>query len=143
MAEVRAVLGPTTAWFPGRQVLQVPVAGLEALAAAVLEATSPWGGAGDDRRFSGHLTVARMRGRARGPASLAGASLAATWRVRAIELVSSVLGPGGSRYDTVSTVCPARCRPGAPSGKSPTEQVFVTTLSDIRSPQPRDVTPRS
>ncbi|MDE3086750.1 MAG: hypothetical protein KGJ77_08280, partial [Acidobacteriota bacterium] len=36
---VQAVLGPAAAWFPGRQVLQVPVAGLEALAGAVLAAT--------------------------------------------------------------------------------------------------------
>ena len=101
---VRAVLGPTTAWFPGRQVLQVPVRGLDALAGAVLDATSPWGEGGDDHRFSGHLTLARARGRTRGPASLAGASLAATWQVRAFELVSSELGRGGARYDTVSTV---------------------------------------
>ncbi len=38
VGEVRATLGPTSAWFAGRQVLQVPVAGLDALAAAVLEA---------------------------------------------------------------------------------------------------------
>ena len=102
-SEVRASLGPTTAWFPGRQVLQVPVAGLDALAQAVFDATAPWGRV-DDHRFSGHLTVARARGRAPGPASLAGASVAATWRVRSFELVSSVLQRGGSRYDTVSTV---------------------------------------
>jgi len=101
---VRAALGPTSAWFPGRQVLQVPVRGLEALADAVLDATAPWGEGGDDHRFSGHLTLARVRGRARGPASLAGASVAATWQVRAFELVSSELGRGGARYRTVSTV---------------------------------------
>ena len=101
---VRAALGPTTAWFPGRQVLQVPVRGLDGLAGAVLDATAPWGGDGDDHRFSGHLTLARARGRARGPASLAGASVAATWQVRAFELVSSELGRGGARYHTVSTV---------------------------------------
>ena len=101
---VRAVLGPTTASFPGRQVLQVPVGGLDALAGAVHEATAPWGAGGDDHRFSGHLTLARARGRARGPASLAGASVAATWQVRAFELVSSELGRGEARYHTVSTV---------------------------------------
>jgi 2'-5' RNA ligase len=102
--DVRAALGPTTAWFPGRQVLQVPVGGLDALAHAVQEVTAPWTGPVDDRRFSGHVTLARARGRAGGPASLAGASLAATWRVRSFELVSSILGSGGSRYDTVDTV---------------------------------------
>jgi 2'-5' RNA ligase len=104
VGEVRAALGPTTAWFPGRQVLQVPVAGLDALAAAVLDVSAPWGDPVDDHRFSGHLTLARARGRARGPASLAGASLSATWHVRAFELVSSTLGRGGSHYDTVTTV---------------------------------------
>jgi 2'-5' RNA ligase len=102
--DVRASLGPTTAWFPGRHVLQVPVAGLDALAREVEEVTAPWGETVDDHRFSGHLTLARARGRGPGPASLAGASLAATWRVRALELVSSVLGHGGSRYETVATV---------------------------------------
>jgi len=103
-AEVRAALGPTTAWFPGRRVLQVPVKGLDTLAREVTEVTAPWGERLDDHRFSGHLTLARARGRAPGPAGLAGASLAATWHVRAFELVSSVLGPGGSSYQTVSTV---------------------------------------
>ncbi len=100
--EVRAVLGPTTAWFPGRQVLQVPVAGLDVLAGEVGAVTSAWGEP-DDRRFSGHVTLARAR-RQPGPASLAGASLAATWRVRAFELVSSDLGAGGARYETLATV---------------------------------------
>ncbi len=109
--EVRASLGPTTAWFPGRHVLQVPVAGLEPLAGQVEEVTAPWGQTVDDHRFSGHLTLARARRRAPGPASLAGASLAATWRVRALELVSSVLGPGGSRYETVATVALANGLP--------------------------------
>jgi RNA 2',3'-cyclic 3'-phosphodiesterase len=104
VVEVRAILGPTTAWFPGRQVLQVTVAGLDALAHAVLDATAPWTARADDHSFSGHLTLARTRGRASGSASLAGASLAVTWRVRAFELVSSVLGRGGPRYETVDTV---------------------------------------
>jgi 2'-5' RNA ligase len=102
-AEVRAVLGPTTAWFPGRQVLQVPVAGLDGLAREVGAVTAAWG-APDDLRFSGHLTLARAQRRVPGPAGLAGASLAASWRVRGFELVSSVLGRGGSRYETLATV---------------------------------------
>jgi 2'-5' RNA ligase len=114
MGEVRAALGPTTAWFPGRQVLQVPVTGLDALADAVVDISAPWGDPVDERRFSGHLTLARVRARARGPASLAGVSLAATWQVRAFELVSSVLGPGGARYDTVATV--ALPGPSGPKG---------------------------
>jgi len=101
--DVRAALGPTTAWFPGRHVLQVPVGGLDALANAVGDVTAPWGQL-EDRHFSGHLTVARARGSTPGPPSLAGASVAATWRVRSFELVSSLLQPSGSGYDTVTTV---------------------------------------
>ncbi len=104
VSEVRAVLGPTTAWFPGRQVLQLPVTGLEALAQAVTEKTAPWDRHADARRFSGHLTLARARGRTRGPAHLAGAPLAVTWQVRALELVASTLGGDGAHYETLATV---------------------------------------
>jgi 2'-5' RNA ligase len=102
--EVHATLGPGVAWFPGRQVLQVPVLGLAVLAQAVVDATAPWGRPSEDRAFSGHLTLARARGRARGPAGIAGASLDAAWRVEAVALVSSVLGAPGSRYETVASV---------------------------------------
>ncbi len=103
VGDVRASLGPATAWFPGRQVLQVPVAGLDALAGAVAEATAPWDRHAEDRPFSGHVTVARTRGRTQGPGRLAGAPLAAAWPVRSFELVASVLGHGGSRYETIGT----------------------------------------
>jgi 2'-5' RNA ligase len=104
VAEVRAVLGPALAWFPGRQVLQVPVTGLDALAGAVVQSTASWGGPADDRPYSGHLTMARVRGRARGPTALAGASLTAAWQVGALELMSSVPGRRGSRYETLASV---------------------------------------
>ena len=104
VAEVRAVLGPTVTWFPGRQVLQVPVGGLDALAGAVAQSTAPWGAPADDRPYSGHLTLARARGRARGPAGLAGASVVAAWRVGAVEVMSSVLGRRGARYETLASV---------------------------------------
>ena len=61
--------------------------------------------------FVGHLTLARTRGRARGPAHLAGVPLAARWPVQQVELVSSVLGPEGSRYRTEAAV--ALTGPGA------------------------------
>jgi 2'-5' RNA ligase len=101
---VRAALGPATAWFPGRQVLQVPVTGLDGLAQAVATATAPWDAHADDARFSGHITVARTRGRTRGPVRLAGTPLAVAWPVRSFELVASFLGRGGSRYETLDTV---------------------------------------
>jgi len=101
---VSAALGPAAAWFPGRQVLQVPVAGLEALATAVLEVTRAFG-APADHAFRGHLTLARTRGRARGPAALAGAALSAAWEVPEAVLYASVpQGREGPRYDPVHRV---------------------------------------
>jgi 2'-5' RNA ligase len=102
--QVRAVLGPRVAWFPGRQVLHVPVSGLDSLAQAVGDATAPWSQGAEDRPFSGHLTLARARGRVRLPARLAGATLGAQWGVEGFALMSSVLGRGGSHYETVATV---------------------------------------
>jgi 2'-5' RNA ligase len=103
VTEVWATLGPRVAWFSGRQVLQVPVSGLDALAQAVSDATAPWGSL-DTLPFRGHLTLARTRGGARGPANLAGATLSATWRVDDIALVMSTLGRKGSHYETLATV---------------------------------------
>lgn len=101
---VRAALGPATGWFPGRQVLQVPVAGLEPLAAVVGEATGSFG-VPADHVFQGHLTLARTRGRARGPAVLAGAPVSAEWEVPEVVLYSSVpRGRGGPRYEALHRV---------------------------------------
>lgn len=100
---VRAELGPAAAWFPGRQVLQVPVAGLDVLAAVVAEALEPWCGP-PDRPFVGHLTLARTRGRARGPLALAGGAVAATWEVAEVALLSSHLAAEGARYRVESAV---------------------------------------
>ena len=114
VTSVTAVLGPAAAWFAGRRVLQVPVTGIDDLAAAVGQVTAPWGQAPDDHGFTGHLTLARVGGRDRGPAALAGAAVAASWMVPEVRLMSSVLGPGGSRYEVVSTVSL-----GLPEGLSP------------------------
>jgi 2'-5' RNA ligase len=103
--EVEAALGAVTAWFRGRRILHVPVAGLDALAQAVAVATVPWGeGSGEDPPFSGHLTLARVRRNGTGPANLAGTPVSAEWTVREILLMSSTLGPGGSRYGVVAQV---------------------------------------
>lgn len=83
-----AVLAATTATF-GRRVLQVPVSGLEALAAAV----DPH----PDRPFSGHLTLARSRRgkdlRPRTGVAVPAAALV-PWPVREVTLVASA----GGRY---------------------------------------------
>ncbi|MGO8869791.1 MAG: RNA 2',3'-cyclic phosphodiesterase [Acidimicrobiales bacterium] len=98
----KARLGPATAWFPGGRVLQVPVEGLDGLAARVREATIPW--APEQLDFRGHLTLARARGRKAGPPELAGKRVAAAFDVPAVVLYASTLGPGASVYQPMATV---------------------------------------
>jgi RNA 2',3'-cyclic 3'-phosphodiesterase len=99
------MLGPATAWFSGRRVLQVPVAGLDVLAADVEAALARVSGlSGRDLPFSGHVTVARARGRSRGPVDLAGMPCRARWIVDEVTLVRSTLGGSGSRYEIIDTV---------------------------------------
>lgn len=99
---VEAAMGPASAWFPGRQVLQVPVDGLDRLAKTVALVTGAWGS--PEQGFRGHFTLARVRARARAPASLAGVSLVSSWSVPELVLYSSTLGPGGSRYRAIHRV---------------------------------------
>ena len=103
--DVEALLGAATAWFRGRRILHVPVAGLDELARVVAEVTASFGERSeDDFPFSGHLTLARVRRGQTGPANLAGTPVSAEWAVSEIALLSSTLGPGGSRYAVVATV---------------------------------------
>lgn len=97
-----AVLGPAIGRF-GRRVLHVPVGGLTSLAAAVTAATALVGEPPDDRRFAGHLTLARARPR-RGAdlAPLAGHAVSAQWPVAEVTLVASRQGRGGARYEVVA-----------------------------------------
>jgi 2'-5' RNA ligase len=95
-----AVLGPR----PGRlgeSALVLPVAGLDALAAAVTHVTRHVGDPPDPRPFLGHLTLARFRRRA---ACGLAEPVSARWTVGEVGLVQSTVGPEGSRYTTVSTV---------------------------------------
>ncbi|MGD0255275.1 MAG: RNA 2',3'-cyclic phosphodiesterase [Acidimicrobiales bacterium] len=101
---VDAVLGPAVAWFAGRRILQVPVAGTEALAAQVAGVTAKWGGVLETVPFTGHVTLARVRGQGKGPANLAGTPIRAAWRVDEVVLVSSTLGAGGALYETLESV---------------------------------------
>jgi 2'-5' RNA ligase len=101
--EIEVQLGAATAWFRGRRILHVPVTGLDQLAQAVTVATVPWG-VSDEPPFAGHLTLARVRQRQTGPANLAGTLISAEWTVDEIALMSSTLGPGGSRYAVLATV---------------------------------------
>jgi 2'-5' RNA ligase len=100
---VRCTVGPTTGWFSGNRVLQLPVSGLDHLARAVRAATHPVIPAArhDQQPFVGHLTLGRSRRRhpatpSTGP--LAPIPLTATFEVTHIDLVASELSPHGSRY---------------------------------------------
>ena len=98
---VDATLGPATGRF-GRRVVHVPVAGLEPVAAKVLQATAQLGRPPDDRPFAGHLTLARVAKDARvNLAPLTGVGVAGGWRVDAVCLVESRLSPGGARYEVL------------------------------------------
>lgn len=99
-APPEAVLGPAVAVL-GRQVLCVPVAGLDELALATREALAGEAAACMGP-FSGHLTLARAKGRRRMPAALAGEPVGASWRVGELCLVASATDRDGARYTTVA-----------------------------------------
>lgn len=109
----QAVLGPATAWFPGSRVLQVPVSGLEELSRRVCRSIEHvdrgrWAVCEPEPRFRGHLTLARVRGRARMDRDrvthLEGVAVSAEWTVSSFSLVSSTLRPDGAVYSDVSRV---------------------------------------
>jgi 2'-5' RNA ligase len=83
----------------GRNVVCVPVSGVDELAHDVVAATRDLGRPPADGPFRGHLTLARVRhGSAR---QLAGAPIDAGWRCDAVAVVRSRLHPHGARYDVV------------------------------------------
>ncbi len=96
-----AEVGPATERL-GPGVLCLPVAGLDALAANVGEALRSAGFNLEERRFKGHLTVARARGRRRVPASATGLPAAGRWRVREVTVAVSLPEPSGHRYEVVA-----------------------------------------
>lgn len=83
----------------GRQVVCLPVVGLEALAGVVVEATRGIGDPPPARAFHGHLTLARAKGRVRHAPPM---DLDRTWSVHRVELVRSHLGRAGARYETLT-----------------------------------------
>jgi 2'-5' RNA ligase len=96
-AEAR--LGPQVSRL-GRDVVVVPVGGLEQLAADVAAVTAAVGDPPDPRPFAGHLTLARLR--RRGACRIAGAPLSTSFAVEEVELVRSRLDPAGARYDVIA-----------------------------------------
>ncbi len=104
---VHCRLGPATAWFTGVRVLQLPAAGLDALALAVRDATVPVvpAPAQGEPPFNGHLTLARAKGRRRAsPAAraLAGIPFEASFPVGHVDIVVSTPSPNGHVYGTVA-----------------------------------------
>jgi len=93
--------GPAIDVFMER-VIMVPARGLDDLAAAVNSATADLGTDPPRARFSGHLTLARLRPRARIPAVI-GALIGAEQLVREFALVESRLRPDGPEYETVAS----------------------------------------
>ena len=96
-APTRARLGPALE-LVGRRALAVPVAGLDDLARTLIARTSTIGEP-PRQRFVGHLTLARIKDRAR-PDAL-GTSISAVFDVEEVTLVQSRLGPQGARYETL------------------------------------------
>jgi 2'-5' RNA ligase len=97
-ATCEAELGPAVELL-GRQVVSVPVRGLDALAGAVRAAVGHLGGPPEDRPFRGHVTLARLGRRGRGRPPCRGTPLAGGWAVDDVALVRSHLGPGPARYE--------------------------------------------
>ena len=97
-AAAEARLGPATALL-GRGVLMVPVGGVDGLAGAVAAATVDLGDLLEDRPFTGHLTLARSRGRV--PAGWEGRPVAGAFPVAEVCLVRSETLPEGARYEVL------------------------------------------
>lgn len=97
-----AELGPAVGRF-GSQVLHVPVAGLEELAADAVATTAELGEPPDSRPFRGHITLARVSRTAKVKLSpLAGAPVSGRWRAREVTVVASELDRDGARYSIVA-----------------------------------------
>ena len=100
-APVAAVLGPTVDRF-GQRILHVPVAGLDEIAAAVVQSTAHLGKRPDDRPFNGHVTLARAARDAKVDLRpLTGIAISAEWEVASVCLVESRLSPSGATYEVL------------------------------------------
>jgi 2'-5' RNA ligase len=97
---VTATMGPRISRL-GRDVVCVPVAGLDGLASAVAEATADLGAPPDPRPFRGHITLARLRRRA--ACGLTGAPFAATFVTDRVHLVESVTRREGAQHSTIAS----------------------------------------
>lgn len=93
-----AEAGPATRLL-GNRIVMVPVAGLDRLAATVVDATDEVGEPPGDRAFTGHLTLARSKGPV--PPGTAGTPVAGSFEVGEVCLVRSRTLPEGAVYETL------------------------------------------
>ncbi len=97
-----AVAGPEVGRF-GQRVLHVPVAGLDEVAGAVVEATATLGEPPEDRPFAGHLTLARVRKGARVDLRrMCGEPISGEWTAGEVCLFESRLSSAGAGYEVVA-----------------------------------------
>jgi 2'-5' RNA ligase len=92
-------VGPATKRL-GKDVLMLPVHGLEDLAHEVVRVTEDIVPA-EERHFTGHLTVARARSRGAMPRSVEGTPLDASWTASSFSLVRSQTKPSGAVYTDI------------------------------------------
>ena len=92
-----ATIGPRATRL-GRDVVALPVHGLDDLAAAVIIATADVGQPPGERPFRGHLSLARTKGQ---PLDTGVLAMSGEWTVDAVEVIRSPLEAGGARYDTL------------------------------------------
>ncbi len=101
MPRCTARLGPALDVL-GDHSIVVPVAGLDDLAGVVRAATREFLDRPDRRPFTGHLTVAKLRRRAR-PQRTAGLRITTEFDVSEVALVESTLLEAGPSYETIAT----------------------------------------
>jgi 2'-5' RNA ligase len=95
---VEATLGPAVSLL-GARVLMIPVSGLDDLAAASSAAFAGVGESQPDREFSGHLTLARLKGAPlRDPSvvPVLGVPISATFRASSVVLVKTEMTTDGT-----------------------------------------------
>lgn len=92
------LLGPAVVRL-GRTVVVLPAEGLDVLAAAVAGATVDLGEPPDPRGPNAHLTLARLKDRAR--CASVGLRFSAEFEAREVELVSSVTDPAGAIHQVL------------------------------------------
>lgn len=106
-AAAHAELGPKTKLL-SRQILCLPVHGLEVAAGGVAAILQGEGFELERRPFRGHLTLARARRRLAIPKELGGSEVAGSWEVEELAMMRSTLGREGSRYDVVDRISLSR-----------------------------------